>query len=116
MSDKKFFENKIEYLKSKFNDDHISEKELKDFRKNGTLKKGRTMGELWWRSIRIEYEEIPPCSNCMKDTELYKEYIFSGSKKSFDYRRFKCCKWCIWWDWFEKIRSNYNTNLKINDL
>jgi len=104
------------YIKNKLKSQGLldfTDSQILEYRKKGKVPEGANVGHIWWASVTLR--NPPQCSTCLEDTERYKKYKLTGDpsyckrksrgldkKEEFEY---DCCKFCLWWDWFEKKRA-----------
>lgn len=58
----------------------------------------------WWKGISIHPDAVPVCLRCEEDTRRYKTMT---SKERLKFKP-DCCRYCLWWDWFDKQRKQYS--------
>ena len=60
-------------------------------------------GVCWWKGVTIDPSQIPECSTCKADTDLFSSKLKAGAKKiELDV---SCFEVCVWWSWFHSVRK-----------
>jgi len=59
-------------------------------------------GYCWYNGVTCW--NPPECEACLKDTYTFREALKKANKGDTIKITPKCCRWCIWWDWFHAKR------------
>ncbi len=54
-----------------------------------------------FKKYLIHPRNIPECDRCVDDTKRYRSLATDHERKAF---KPDCCRWCIWYQYFDKIR------------
>lgn len=61
-------------------------------------------GYCWYNSVTCW--NPGECQDCLKDTYTFRAALAKASKGETISMIPKCCRWCIWWDWFHAKRMS----------
>jgi hypothetical protein len=64
-----------------------------------------SFGENFWNGVTIKPENTLFCSKCQNDTKEFSRLKSQMTLIKFNSDHAKCCKWCLWYDWFNYQRS-----------